>query len=138
MTDPQLPTALKTANQCFVCGPENPRGLQISFSLDDEFCVATFTPSKLHCGYEGITHGGIIFSALDDVMANWLYLRGIEAVTAKCDLRYKDPLPTETPVDLKSWCVKQKRRLVVMAATMHQQHDNALIAECEATFMIRN
>ena len=27
-------------------------------------------------GFQDTTHGGIIFSLLDDVMANWLFLKG--------------------------------------------------------------
>jgi acyl-coenzyme A thioesterase PaaI-like protein len=133
----ELGEKLNSANTCFVCGPENPSGLQLTFALEGEYCVATFTPSALHCGYAGVTHGGIIFSALDDVMANWLYLRGIEAVTAKCDLRYKDPLPTGVSVALKGWCIKQKGRVAVMASSMSRTDNDGLIAQCEATFMLR-
>jgi hypothetical protein len=32
-----------------------------------------------------MTHGGLIYSALDDVMANWLFLQGARGHTAKCD-----------------------------------------------------
>ena len=76
-----MSTARQDANHCFVCGPNNPIGLKLIFSLDGDECVSEFTPDAVHCGYEGVTHGGIIFSTLDDVMANWLYLRGHKAVT---------------------------------------------------------
>ena len=59
------------ANNCFVCGPKNPIGLHLSFTIDDDdICRSQFTPAENHCGYDSLTHGGIIFSALDDVMAN--------------------------------------------------------------------
>lgn len=124
------------ASECFVCGPDNPSGLKLSFELEREYCIAVFTPDKFHCGYSGITHGGIIFSALDDVMANWLFLRGERAVTAKCNLRYKAPLPTGVPTRLKSWCLKRKGRLAMMAADIRRRDTDEVIAECDATFMI--
>ena len=62
------------SNTCFICGPDNPDGLQVEFRMDGDLCKAEYTPPAKHCGYEGVTHGGIIFSLLDDVMANWLYL----------------------------------------------------------------
>ena len=130
------PTDRLAASECFVCGPANPSCLKLSFELQDEYCVAAFTPDKYHCGYSGITHGGIIFSALDDVMANWLYLRGDRAVTAKCNLRYKAPLPTGTPTHLKSWCLKRKGRLAMMAADIRRCDTDEVIAECDANFMI--
>ena len=74
--------------------------------------------------------------ALDDVMANWLYLRGHRAVTGRCDLRYKTSLPTGTAVNLRSWCIKSRRKVASMAAEMRRADNDQLIAECEANFMI--
>lgn len=126
------------ANHCFVCGPGNATGLQLTFSLEDDACVSTFTPSKWHCGYDGITHGGIIFSVLDDVMANWLYLKGMKAVTAKCDIRFKTSLPTGETVSVRSWCTRQRGALAMLSAEMRIVSTNTLISECDASFMIQN
>ena len=123
------------ANRCFVCGKSNPIGLKLQFHLEDDICRAEYTPAPDHCGYDGVTHGGIIFSALDDVMANWIFLKGIRAYTAKCDIRYKAELPTGTPVNLEGRCLKERGRLVVMSGTMSRQDTGAVVAECEASFM---
>lgn len=123
------------ANQCFVCGPGNPAGLKLTFRLEDDVCLSEYTPAPHHCGYDGVTHGGLIFSALDDVMANWIFLKGIRAYTARCDIRYKDSLPTGTPVRLEGRCVKERGRLVVMQGKMIREDSNVLVAEAEASFM---
>ncbi|HIK71230.1 MAG TPA: PaaI family thioesterase [Pseudomonadales bacterium] len=125
------------ANRCFVCGPGNASGLKLKFRLQDDECVSTFTPGELHCGYDGITHGGIIFSVLDDVMANWLYLRGMKAVTAKCDIRFKTSLPTGESVSVRSWHTRQRGPLAMLSAEMRLISTNTLIAECDASFMIQ-
>ena len=130
------PTLRSDANKCFVCGPANPIGLQLEFRLEDNICVAEFTPGENHCGYDAVTHGGIIFAALDDVMANWLFLQGHRAYTAKCDLRYKDTLPTGTPVGLTGTCVKQRGRLAVMRGVMTRLDNQQVVAEAEASFML--
>ena len=124
------------ANHCFVCGPGNPIGLQLEFSLIDDVCHATFTPGENHCGYDGVTHGGIVFSALDDVMANWLYLKGFKAFTAKCDIRYRDALPVGTTVRLEGHCTKQRSRLTQMKGLMIRQDNNEVVAETDASFMM--
>ncbi|MCY3820983.1 MAG: hypothetical protein OXH52_16770 [Gammaproteobacteria bacterium] len=49
--------------------------MQVRFRLEGEVCRAEFTPDEECGGYEGVTHGGILFSLLDDVMANWVFLR---------------------------------------------------------------
>lgn len=123
------------ANNCFVCGPSNPIGLNLTFRIEDNVCLSEFTPLDIHCGYSGVTHGGLIFSVLDDVMANWVFLQGIKAFTAKCDIRYKDALPTGTAVRLEGHCIKQRGRLVIMQGKMIRQDNNEIVAETQASFM---
>lgn len=96
------------ANRCFVCGPSNPIGLKIRFHLDDDVCRGEFTPGEDHVGYDDVTHGGILYSALDDVMANWIFLRGARGYTARCEVRYRAPLPVGTPsVSRAAWCARR-------------------------------
>ena len=124
------------ANHCFVCGPGNPIGLKLKFRLEDDICHSEFTPGADHCGYDRVTHGGIVFSALDDVMANWLFLKGFRAFTAKCDIRYRDALPIGTKVRLEGHCIKQKARLTQMKGLMIRNDTNEVVAETEAAFMM--
>ena len=124
------------ANHCFVCGPGNPIGLKLNFTITDDVCQSTFTPGEHHCGYDGVTHGGIVFSALDDVMANWLFLKGLKAYTAKCDIRYRDALPIGTTVRLEGHCLKQKARLTQMKGIMIREDNGQVVAETEAAFMM--
>lgn len=122
-------------NRCFVCGPGNNIGLKLVFRIEDDVCRSEFSPGDMHCGYDGVTHGGIIFSVLDDVMANWIHLKGIRAYTAKCDIRYKDNLPTGTQVNLEGHCIKQRGRLIVMEGKMFRTDTNEIVAETQASFM---
>ena len=124
------------ASTCFVCGPQNPIGLRLTFRLQDDLCLSEFTATHHHCGYDGVTHGGIIFCVLDDVMANWLFLKGIRGYTAKCDVRFKHPLPTECKILLEGRCLKQRSKLVVMAVTAARADNGLVVAESEASFMI--
>jgi acyl-coenzyme A thioesterase PaaI-like protein len=124
------------ANHCFVCGPGNPIGLKLTFRIEDEVCRSEFTPSHDHCGWTDTTHGGIIFAVLDDVMANWLFLKGIAAVTARCELRYRAPLPTGIEVKLEGRLIKRRGRLATLAGRMLRGDNDQLIAESEASFMI--
>ena len=124
------------ANKCFVCGPGNPIGLRLSFSMDGEICRAEFTPGPLHCGYDQLVHGGIIFSALDDVMANWLFLQGIRGHTARCEIRYREPVALGDTLLLEGRLLRRKGRLAVLSGTATRASDQALVTEAEGTFMI--
>ena len=125
-------------HNCFVCGPHNAIGLRVKFQLDGDVCRGEFTPGKDHCGYDGITHGGILFSLLDDVMANWLYLKGLRCFTAKCEIRYRNPLPVGCRVLLAGKSLKQKRNVVVMEGLASRADTAEAIAECQASFFIES
>jgi acyl-coenzyme A thioesterase PaaI-like protein len=121
---------------CFACGPDNPIGLKIEFELQGDTCTGIFTPGENHVGYENTVHGGIIYSALDDVMANVLYLKEMKAHTAKCEIRYRRALEVGQTIRLIGWIEHERRRLVVLKGEARTVSDDALIADCEASFML--
>jgi acyl-coenzyme A thioesterase PaaI-like protein len=127
--------AIENATMCFACGPDNPIGLKIKFSLDEGICTADFTANENHVGYENTVHGGIIFSALDDVMANVLYLQSIKAHTARCEIRYRKALEVGQPVSLRGWIENERKRLIVLKGEVRLASDESLVADCEASFM---
>lgn len=128
---------LPDANRCFVCGPANPNGLQLRFYIDaEDVCRTEFTPGPDHGGYAQLTHGGIVYSVLDDVMANWLYLKGMRAHTARCEIRYRQPLAIGTRVVLEGRLLRQKGKVAFMQGLLRKAEDNSLVAEAEASFMI--
>ena len=124
------------ANRCFVCGPGNAAGLNIRFRLDGDVCRAEFTPGDEHVGYDGVTHGGILFSLLDDVMANVVFLQGERCFTAKAEVRYRQPLPTGTLVRLEGWQERRKGRLAMLAGRVVRVDDETIVAEASGRFMI--
>ena len=125
------------ANSCFVCGPDNPIGLHLHFRLDDDGrCVADFSPTEHHVGYPGVVHGGIIYSALDDSMANWLYLRGARAYTARSSVRYRATVAPGEPLRLEGRAVGRRGRVVEMAGVASRASDGELMAEATATFVV--
>lgn len=128
--------ARRAASTCFVCGPANPAGLRIRYRLEDEVCRAEFTPGDNHAGYDRITHGGIIYSVLDDVMANWLFLKGARAYTARCEIRYRQPLPVGTPLRLEGRLVARRGKLAHLEGRALRADDGTLVAEAEASFMV--
>lgn len=123
------------ATRCFACGPDNPVGLKIRFTLSGDGCTGSFTPGENHVGYADTVHGGIIFAALDDVMANALYLKGIKAHTARCEIRYRSALTVGETINLRSTLISEKRRLVVLKGEARRASDDSLVADCEASFM---
>ena len=121
---------------CFACGKDNPIGLHIDFFVTDGVCTAEFTPNENHLSWEDTVHGGIIYSALDDVTGNIPYAMGLVAHTARCEIRYRRPLRKGQTISLKGWTEKQKGRLMVLRGEARLKSDNELIAECTASFLV--
>jgi len=44
---------------CYVCGDENPRGLNVRFEVEDGTVRTEFVPQADHTGYHGRVHGGV-------------------------------------------------------------------------------
>ncbi len=133
MTDPR---GRPFANNCFVCGPTNPVGLRIEFRMDGEICRASFTPGPDHIGYAEQIHGGIVYAALDDVMANWLYLRGERGHTAKCEVRYRQPVVLGTRLHLEGRLMKRKGALAIMTGKAIREPDGVTVADAQGSFMV--
>lgn len=128
---------IEEARMCFACGTENPIGLGIRFTLDDEGrCHGDFVPTENHVGYQNTVHGGIIFAALDDVMANVLYLNNRKAHTARCEVRYRRALEVGQSVRLTGWVEAEKRRMITMRGEARLADGGDVVADCEARFML--
>ncbi len=127
---------IEAAPMCFACGQENPIGLRITFTVENDVCTAEFTPGPNHVGWSDTVHGGIIYSALDDVTANLLYQTGRKAHTARCDIRYRQPARVGETLALRGWIERQKGRLVVLAGEARRKRDDVVVADCAARFML--
>jgi uncharacterized protein (TIGR00369 family) len=81
--------------RCFVCGKDNPLGLNLRFTVTEEKDVVTeFTPSEHYMGFKNILHGGIISSVLDEAMG-WAITAhtGKLYVTTELTTKFKRPAP---------------------------------------------
>lgn len=98
--------------------------------------MSEFTSRAEHQGYDGVTHGGIIYSVLDDVMANWIWLHGEQGFTARCEIRYRRQMPIGTRVRVEGWQESRRGRLAQLAGRVVDLEDGSVVAEATAKFMI--
>jgi acyl-coenzyme A thioesterase PaaI-like protein len=79
--------------RCFVCGKNNPDGLQLAFEVEGRTGLrTTFVVPERFQGFAGIAHGGILATILDECMVNTVWLRGKTAVTARLEVRLRQPV----------------------------------------------
>lgn len=116
---------------CFVCGKDNPIGLHLSFRVENDTYVTTFTPGPEHQSYDGVLHGGIISTLLDEITAGYLYAKGLKAITAKLEVRFRAPTPIAQPLTVRGWIVGKKRSMYEMAGSISLP-DGTVTAEGKA------
>lgn len=116
MTDVLINHPNKQANSddCFVCGRQNPRGLYMTFfdNGKDEV-VSSYTVAKDYQGYPGVVHGGIITAMLDEVVARVSFIGDPHKfmMSVKLEVKFRQPVPTDTPLVIKGHLIKLKGRL---------------------------
>ncbi len=125
-----------TYGNCFVCGEENPGGLRLTFEIDKEkqTLKTTFVASSVYQGYDGIVHGGIVSTLLDEAMAKLAYEMGYNAVTATLEIRFKKPAPILERLNVYGEITEVKRR-TVKARSHVAKEDGTILAVATSTLM---
>jgi acyl-coenzyme A thioesterase PaaI-like protein len=86
-------------HNCFACGTENPKGLNLYFYRSGDAVCTDITLDRNHEGWENIVHGGIISTLLDETMS-WaiIFFKRIFFVTRKMEVKYVRPVLTGVPL----------------------------------------
>ncbi len=115
-------STLKDNDYCYVCGKKNTEGLAVDFAIDRERkCIrATFIPLRKHQGYEGIVHGGILSSLLDEAMVKLAFGLGIPAVTAEITVKFKSPAAPGDELLVSGRIIEDSRRLIRASAVIER------------------
>lgn len=119
---------------CFACGPQNPIGLKLKIEGDANGVSTRFLPTAEHEGWEGVVHGGIVATLLDEVIA-WICVKnGIRAVTARLDLRFRAPARVGEELSAHAEIVETRGRATKCKAEV-RSNEGEVIAEAQALLL---
>lgn len=119
---------------CFACGKENPIGLKLEFVKEEDRVSADFTPTMVHQGYSEIMHGGLVTTLLDEAMAKVINIRGIKAVTATLDMKFRNPVLIGKSLKIFGELVEEKKRRCVLKAWLEDE-EGKILAEASSIFI---
>ncbi len=94
---------------CFICGLHNPIGLHMVFEEDSASgrVYARLAVPEGYRSYPGVVHGGIVATILDETSGRAIMMHTHDDnaffATAKMELRYRRPTPTQTPLLAVGW-----------------------------------
>lgn len=105
----------ESAETCFGCGVDNPRGLQLSphIRVEDGEVVIGVRVDEEFSGFDGVVHGGISATLLDEAMSAWCTrVLGVKAVTGEITVKFSSPVPTETDLIVRARGNRQGRKVL--------------------------
>jgi acyl-coenzyme A thioesterase PaaI-like protein len=78
---------------CLWSSPDNPRGFQLTPTIEPGRLFVEMKVEREHSGFPGIAHGGVAYTVLDGLMG-WFVLShyGRAGVTMRSEVRYFAPL----------------------------------------------
>jgi acyl-coenzyme A thioesterase PaaI-like protein len=128
---------------CLVCGRQNVHGLGLSLHVEEGGLVWTeFTPRAEHIGFEGIIHGGLLATVLDEAMvwaATWAGKRF--CVAGEMSVRFRRsaavgrPLRCEARVESAASKRPGLPRLIHASGRIVEADGGALVAEATGKYV---
>jgi uncharacterized protein (TIGR00369 family) len=123
------------SDHCFICGRKNPHGLYLTFydNGQDEVCSEHIVPDEYQ-SYPGIVHGGIIAAMLDEVVGRVAMIGDHHhfMMSVKLEVKYRQPVPTESPLRIVGRVVKMRGRLGKAVGEIYLP-DGSIAAESSMT-----
>ncbi len=119
---------------CFACGQQNPIGLKLKFTVLGDDQVARFCLPEVYQGYEGVVHGGIVATMLDEAMAWAVLAAGAVAVTGRLEVNYARPVQVNAEYTLRGRVEETKKRLFRCRAEISDADGN-LCASATSTYV---
>ena len=123
--------------RCFGCGLDNPSGLKLRFTKEDETTVSTqFTAPHDWTGWGNILHGGFHALLLDEITA-WVpfgLLNERAFMTKEMTITYLKPAYVEQPLYVVGQLLEDQGRRIIIKGEIRDEAGNVL-SEARSTLV---
>lgn len=120
---------------CFACGELNEVGLHLKLNLEAGRCWTELEMPRRFEGWEGIIHGGILTTVMDEVMAWALVAFDNWGVTARLSIDFRKPVAVGQRVRAEGWVTESRRRMHGTAGRMIDAETGLELVTAEATYI---
>lgn len=122
---------------CFGCGEKNASGLRMEFEADappGTACARAFLDKRFQ-GWQGITHGGVLATMLDDAMA-YVGVKelGHPGVMARLNLRFRKPAPVGQIAVVRVLATRRRGKVLELEGRVLSEEGD-LWATAQGTFV---
>ncbi len=129
---------VRADSACFVCGPDNPVGLQAAFVTHPDSCTSS-ARVQLNAEFQGwqdLVHGGVLAALLDEACIYACRSLTDQCVTAELQLRYCKPVPVGSEVEVLGQLTERRKK--IWRARAQLKIAGVLHAEAEAKIYVLN
>jgi acyl-coenzyme A thioesterase PaaI-like protein len=123
-------------HNCFACGSLNTHGLQLLLHVEPGKSWTNATLERRFEGWDGILHGGIICTVLDEVMAWALVGDDNWGLTARLTVDFRKPVEVDRPFHAEGWITRSRRRLVNTSGRLVDAGSGVDLATAEAVYVV--
>ena len=122
-------------HHCFACGTLNPSGLGLTMHVEPGRSWVETTLDRRFEGWEGMAHGGILCTILDEVMAWALVVHDNWGVTARLSIDFRQPVTVGQSIRAEGWITEARRRIQVTAGRIVDTESGRELATAQATYV---
>jgi uncharacterized protein (TIGR00369 family) len=122
-------------DNCFCCGKQNSRGLQLEFRYPEKGTAETecIIPAYF-TGWRKMTHGGFLAMLLDETMAHACISRAVTGVTVDIQVRYLKPVEVGERIRVCGRVARVKSRIIETEADVCDEAGE-VVAKGSARFL---
>jgi len=123
--------AFELDDYCFACGKKNERGLRLNVETMEGSSRATINFPRYMQGYNGIVHGGLVATVLDELAVYAGVSLGRQYATGEIKIRYKKPVRTGYEYIVEGKVIEDKDK-VVTAESILRDSEHVIYAQARA------
>jgi len=125
-------------NYCFVCGKNNPRGLQIKVKYfpDELAAVTELALPREFQGWADVIHGGILATLLDEMMAHAVWHFAGPGLTISLEVRFHAPLKPDETIRVRGVLTTTNGNRRTAEAEITRTGDGHRIASGKSRFLL--
>jgi len=122
-------------HHCFACGTLNAHGMHLELHVERGRSWVELTYEQRFQGWDGIAHGGILATILDEVMAWALVGEDNWGVTARLSIDFKRPVTVGQLIRADGWITRSRRRVVDTEARVIDVATGDVLATATGVYM---
>lgn len=120
---------------CFACGLDHDAGLRMRITAGEGLRVhGEFVVTEHHQGAPGLAHGGVISTALDEILGSLNWLLAEPAVTARLEVDFTRPVPVDSLIEVEAEVLAVSGRKVY-ARAVARRPEGPQLAVARALFV---